>query len=59
MKRKFNIFCKHTYLILLGVALMCMLCSCTFNGENADSNRESGVMDDSSTTNVGNENQYS
>ena len=26
---------------------MCMLCSCTFNGENADSNRESGVMDDS------------
>ncbi|MDE7202692.1 MAG: hypothetical protein K2O91_12515 [Lachnospiraceae bacterium] len=59
MKRKFNIAYKHTCLILLGAALMCMLCSCTFNGENAESKSESGVMDDSSTTNVDNENQYS
>lgn len=59
MKQKFKITCKRTCVILLEAMLMCMLCSCTSNGENTDSKCESGLMNESSAIGVDNEKQYS
>ncbi len=57
MKRKFKIACKRTCVIVLGLAMICMFCSCAFSGDNTDDKNNSGAADDSSA--IGMENKYS
>lgn len=47
MKRKFKIACKRTCVIVLGLAMICMFCSCAFSGDNTDDKNNSGAADNS------------